>query len=71
MKVLTQHHPVEQAIQKIEDILIEHGLSIYYQYGLMVEDSNGEQYRVKNVAGMSGGDSLPRLTEEDKLVVEE
>lgn len=69
MKVLTNQHPVEKALQHVENILTKHGLTISYQYGLIVTDKDGNIYHIRNTAGMSSSESLPRFSEEDRLVV--
>lgn len=75
MKIANNNHPAEKALQLkalqlIEDILIENNMTIRWEYGLVIEHE-GREYKVKNVAGMSGNDSLPRFSDEDKLVIEE
>jgi hypothetical protein len=71
MKMLIDRHPVEQALQEVEQLLSEKGLTISYQYGFIITDKDGRAYKLKNVAGMSSGEALPRFCDEDRLVIED
>jgi len=70
MKILKDEHPVEQAIQEVENILNTYNLTItYLPGGLCVIDKNGIVYQLVNVGGMSATNALPRAMDEDKFAI--
>ncbi len=71
MKVLKDSHPTEQALQAVEDVMNEQGISISFQCGHIFVKHQGKTYRVVNIEGMSLGGSLPRWVAEERLVVDE
>lgn len=69
MKIATEIHPVEKALQEVEGVLNKHGMRIYYSYDGLELEMGGVSYKMKDIENHEKVLQIPRFVESERIIV--
>jgi hypothetical protein len=69
MKIATENHPIEKALQEVEAVMQKHGMRIYYSYDGLELDMNGTSYKMKDIETREKVLQIPRFADSERIIV--